>query len=305
MKKNRELVPPEIEGPDEHRSVGKGLGDGPVGAVLFLLAGDRVAADHEEFRTKETHACGTVPAGLLGFAGKVQVRAQDHATPVQGDRFLAGAGEDLPFPAADRGAPPPEVFGLPPVRLDDDSVVAPGAPGIGQAHKAAENPELEVRQVIEPVEDHGVRGPRPQLLELQHPPIERPSRGEPVLSDVPRRSVNDLRIIQHQDLRIEDACLDVAETGLGRGLDPLEFTACVVERTVEPLQLACARAVVHDRVRRIRNAPDDPSHAPLGDPFGSRKALPNNRARGFTHRSRPAPAAPTPRRPPPRHSLRR
>ena len=244
--------------------------------------------------------------------------------PVHDDRLaVAGSGEDLPQPhhrrdahrpGQDRpvGGPRPRVGGEPPDGLgrqprhearrelpshDHGVALALEVPGTRQAEQAPQHAQLDVAHVVQPIQDHRVGGARPELRELQHPPFERPRGRDPVLPDVPLRALDHLRILQHEDLGVEDAGLDPTQARLGPPPDPLQFGARPAQGVLEAFELPVARSSPHRRARHLRDPPVDPPHPPHGDAVGGREALEVDRCPPVIHRSRASPAGPAPPRP--------
>ena len=84
--------------------------------------------------------------------------------------------------------------------------------GIIQSEQAVEHPHLQILQVVQLVENHGVRAPTPHGVELKHAPLERAWRGQPVLTDIAHGAVDDLDVVEHHNLGIEDTGLDRTES---------------------------------------------------------------------------------------------
>jgi hypothetical protein len=77
--------------------------------------------------------------------------------------------------------------------------------------QATNHAHLDVEQIIEPVHQHGVTGTRPLRLVFENAQLEAARCAEMVVADVGDRSVDQLFIVEHQDLRLEDLRFDRAE----------------------------------------------------------------------------------------------
>jgi len=160
-------------------------------------------------------------------------------------------------------------------------------PGIGKVQQPAQHPDLEVFQIVQPVQHHGVGGARPALLQLHHAPLEGAGGGKPALRNVAPGPLDDLGVVQHQDLRVEDAGLDGTEPGLGVALDVLEIAARPREGSSETLGFTPPLPIGNRQVRRLGNFPHDAPHPPPGDSLRCGQTVEDHRSGRVIHRSRP------------------
>ena len=170
----------------------------------------------------------------------------------------------------------------------DHTAGALHVPRVGKIEKAAKNARLQILQIVQPVQNHGVGGAGPALLQFQHSPLEGSRRRQAVFADVSFSPLDDLRIVQHEDLWIEDPGLNDPKTGFGVSLQHLQAVAGPVQRRAEPFEFAAACLLAGGRPgRNLRHAPGDAMYVSLCDALGRREARDNHRSvfQWITHRT--------------------
>src|SRR5690606_28119304 len=86
--------------------------------------------------------------------------------------------------------------------------------GVLDTEEAPDHAVPDVHEIVEAIHDHRVPGAAPLRLELDHPELERPGRGKAVLPNVLDRAVDELGVVEHEELRVEDVRLDLSQTCL-------------------------------------------------------------------------------------------
>src|SRR5690606_9942940 len=82
---------------------------------------------------------------------------------------------------------------------------------LGPSEQVVRHPELDVEQVVQPPDHQGVAAAPPGRLELEHAELEGARGREMVLPDVGDRGLDEVHVVQHDDLRIEDLRLDLTQ----------------------------------------------------------------------------------------------
>ena len=150
------------------------------------------------------------------------------------------------------------------------------------AEKAVQDPDHEILQVVEPVEHHRVRGPAPHRPKLEHAQFEAALRRESVLADVADRPVDDLRILQHQQLGVEDPGLDRTEPSFRQLLRLVKALGGPRQRLPEALDLSGCVGIGDRPVRDDRNAPLQPEDPSRCHSLGRRVSVQNHRHGSLT-----------------------
>ena len=165
---------------------------------------------------------------------------------------------------------------------------------------------MEILEIIEPIEHHGVGGPTPFRLDFEQAPVQRPRGGESILANVTCRAVDQLRVLQHEKLRLEDSRLDRSEALFGGILDVEEPLLRPLEDLPEMLYLALYLIGIDRPVRDLRHTPIQDMDPARTDPLGSANTVENFRHRASPQNlwrsSLPRRQVRRPRRHPPRES---
>jgi len=140
---------------------------------------------------------------------------------------------------------------------------------VSQPHQSVEKTDLNVLQVRDPVQDHGVVRTAPHGLELQHAEVERPGGRQAEIPDVADRALHHLVIFQHQELGLEDPCLHTPQTLLGIGLDLEDALAGPFPCFVEAGDLFFHLVGIHHPMGNHRHSPVEDVDRPAADPLGS------------------------------------
>ena len=245
-------------------------------------------------RTENEPAHPAIDDGLLAVLGQVGSPSKPHHG---GD--VQGAGEDRPVGRA-RAQVRGDAQDVLRVQVDreawrevarhhDDTALLPGqVRGVMVPQETVEDPDHEVLKVVEPVQDHGLGRATPHGLELEHAPLEGALCREMVLFDVADGSRHHRRVVQHEELGIEDAGLDGSKLGLGHCLDLPDPLLGPDTGLVEPVDLF-GDLIRRDRlVGHHRNTPVEKEHLSGGDPLGGRRSVQNTR-QGCYASSKPRP----------------
>ena len=167
------------------------------------------------------------------------------------------------------------------VSSDDDDIL-PQAGDVGrvrEAQKLMQQSDLEILEVIEPVEHHRMGGPAPPRLDFEQAPVQCTCCGESILANVECSALDQLRVLQHEKLRLEDSRLNRSQALFGRILDVEEPFLRPLEDLLEMLYLRLHLIGIDRPVRDLRHTPIQDMDPARTDPLRSANTVKNPRHR--------------------------
>src|SRR5206468_8281216 len=128
-------------------------------------------------------------------------------------------------------------------------------PDVGRAllvHEMLDDADRDARQIGEAFLKEGVARRGPQITDLERLELERLFGGEVVFADKLSDAPDELLVLEHQDLRVEDSRLVHASAILGLGTQLGELAAHVFERGAQAPHLFFDLRARHDAMRDLR-----------------------------------------------------
>src|SRR6266571_340987 len=153
-------------------------------------------------------------------------------------------------------------------------------------HQVLEHPDRHAREVGEPVLQTRVAGGGPQVAHLERLELERLFRGEVVLADQIRDAGEELLVLEHEQLGVEDARLVHAGAVLGLGPQVQQVALHVAHRGAQPPYFLLHPGARHHAVRHLGHGPAHHDRRSDGDPGGHPDALEQAVAHGRSSSSR-------------------
>ena len=156
-------------------------------------------------------------------------------------------------------------------RHHHDPVLLPGqVRRVVVAQKVVKDADHHVLQVVEAVQHHGLGRPTPHGLELQHPPLEGALRLQVVLLDVAHSTRNHRRVVQDEELGIEDPGLHRTQASLRDRLDLPDPFLRPLTGLVEALHLVGHLLRGNRLVGDVGDPPLEEEDLPGGNPLRGR-----------------------------------
>src|SRR6266581_4654922 len=153
-------------------------------------------------------------------------------------------------------------------------------------HQVLEHADRHAREVGEPVLQTRVAGGGPQVAHLERLELERLFRGEVVLADQIRDAGEELLVLEHEQLGVEDARLVHAGAVLGLGPQVQQVALHVAHRSAQPPYFLLHPGARHHAVRHLGHGPAHHDRRSDGDPGGHPDALEQAVAHGPSPSSR-------------------
>ena len=150
---------------------------------------------------------------------------------------------------------------------DDDRGLGDPVPDVVGAavHQVLDHPDRHAGDVGETLPEHRTPGVGPGISHLQRFELERLLGSEVVLTDQLGRAPDELPVLEHEDLRVEDARLVHAGAVHRPGAQLAQMALHVLDRRAQPTDLFLHLGARHDPVRHLRQRPTHHHRRPRRD----------------------------------------